>query len=67
MDKEPSLAQLEAEEAEGQRRYQEVLDSFDRTEQIVYSLPKCLECGAVVESDDREKHYYWHRSLERAR
>ena len=37
---------------------------FDRTEPIVYSLPKCLECGALVEDRDRGKHYNWHRKAE---
>lgn len=36
--------------------------SFETTEQIVYSLYKCLECGACLEACDREKHYKWHRS-----
>lgn len=47
--------------AEDEYKWQEVNASFDRTEQIGYNLPKCRECGAIVEADDREKHYDWHQ------
>lgn len=44
------------------RKLQEIDCAFGNTSRIVYSLPKCLECGAVVEDDDKEKHCNWHRS-----
>jgi hypothetical protein len=60
MSKRKTQAEIDAEAAV---KYEIVRDSFDRTDQIVYSLPKCCECGAIVEDDDREKHYDWHRRI----
>lgn len=47
-------------------KWQDVIAAFDTTERIIYSLPKCRECGAVVEACDREKHYDWHLAARNA-
>ena len=49
--------------AEDAYKWQDVALAFGQTEQVVYSLPKCRVCGALVEACDREMHYDWHAAL----